>query len=99
MRAKIIALCLQQVCGKALLSIAVNVSKRIADGRNRVAQIGSSAHDLSQTIASFVDEVAEKGIEHQVLQVRFGLECGANGIEQFGADNATTFPDSRHLVK
>lgn len=38
-RAKIIALRLQQVCGKSLLAVAVNVAEGIAEGGNRRAQV------------------------------------------------------------
>src|SRR5579859_5649730 len=99
MRAKIIALCLQKVCGEAFLAVTVNVAQRIAERRDWSAKVGGGSHDLAQTVASFVDELAEKGIEHQILQILFGLEGGSNRIQQFGADDAAAFPDSRDLVK
>src|SRR5579859_1121968 len=99
MRAKIIALRLQQVGGEAFLAVTVNVAQRIAERWDWSAEVGGGAHDLAQTVASFVDELAEKRIEHQILQIIFGLEGGSNGVKQFGADDAAALPNSRDLVK
>src|SRR3989449_185012 len=99
MRAKIVALRLEQVGRQPLLAVAVEIGERRAQGEAWRAQVRGRLHDFAQAVCALVEETAEVGVEHEVVQIGFRAKRRAYGVEEFGADDAPAFPDPRHLVQ
>src|SRR5690348_17425593 len=95
MRAEVVTKALDEVGWSALAPVAVVVSKRRREGRNRDALVDRGFDDPPPRRLSFGQRVLEEGVEHQARQARVFLERVLDHAEEPGADDAAAAPDRR----
>lgn len=88
-----VALGLQQIRRQHGAAVAVVVSERGTEGRNRDAVDGGECHDLTPVLLEFVEQVLEERCQHEVAQFRIAAIGIGDVVEESSADDATTAPD------
>ena len=98
MRAKVVALSLQQVGGQPFLTIGIEVGQRSAECRYRHPVLDGAAHGLPPALLAFFQDGTEKRIEHQVLQLGIAVKGLLDAVQKLGPDDATPTPNGRDVA-
>ena len=72
-RTKVVALCLQEVCGQALTGIAVKIRKRTCHCRRGHARSNDSRHDLAPCGHERCKRLVKVRVEHEILELGIAL--------------------------
>src|ERR1700730_5211971 len=93
MRAKEIALCLQQIGRQSCGTVTVEVGEGGAESRNGNAMLDGGGNGDAPIILRFCDDVGEIGIEEEVVQRGVALIRIHDAVQEFRANDATAAPD------
>lgn len=92
MRAKVVALCLQEVGGKGLGADAVVEAKRSAEGRGGDAPQCALGNNVTPASLRLGNCVVEELIEQQVLKIGVLAVGGGDVLKEDGTDDAAASP-------
>ena len=97
-RAKVVALRLQEIGRQTGTTVRVIVVERRAHGRNGNAQIHGRLDDRTPGVLCLGDHLLEVGIKQQVRKLGIGVERLFDLAEEARADDAALTPDQRDLA-
>src|SRR5436309_7654548 len=92
MRAKIIALGLQQVGRQAFTAIGVEKGQRGAEGRDRNALLGGGRNRIAPAAVGLLDGLLEERVQHQIGQLGVFIEGFFYVAKKPAANDAAAAP-------
>src|SRR5664280_1126640 len=98
-RSEEIALGLGQVLWQLRTAIAVEIRKRRRHRRNWNSHLYGGSYQLAPRSFELLQPRRELGIEQQIGQVGLTFEGAHDVIEEARTNDATAFPDARHLAQ
>jgi hypothetical protein len=94
-RAEVISLRLEQVCGQVLGAVTVKPAEGSAESWSWYTEKCSLGHDVSPAWLSLVDSLVEEVIEKKILKIRVFPISRRDILQENGSNDAATTPHER----
>ncbi len=95
-RAKVVALGLEEIRRQVLATITIIEAESSAEGRQWNAPQRALANNFAPAVLSVVDSLVEEVVEEQILEVRVLSVCRRDVLQEHGSNDATTAPHERN---